>query len=183
VRHRLETVLRRLPITASAAILALAGSLPLLAMSGCADQGEGERCTRFPAGDAGTNGSSECASGLICTAPNANVVTLTTPGVGNVGVCCPPSGTPSSAAACTQTTSGSTTGGPPAGDGGFDGATTDAAADGRSTDAGATGDAATAPDASKDGGKDAAPDATTDATTGATTDAATDAPRDSAKSG
>jgi hypothetical protein len=146
-----KTVLRR----ASTLALVLLGSMPIFAESGCADQGEGERCTFFKGGDAGENGSNECSAGLVCTVTSYYSADNTTAGVGTLGVCCPPSGTASTAAACQPTVGGSTTGGAPTGDGGFDGSLDTGAPDAK---------ADAAPDASDAAQADAHP--TTDATIG-----------------
>ena len=138
---------------ASTLLLLLVGSMPLFASNGCADQGEGERCTFFKGGDAGENGSNECSAGLVCTVTSYYSADNTTAGVGTLGVCCPPSGTASSAAACQPTVGGSTTGGMAVGDGGFDGALE-----------AATPDARASSDGSIEAGSDARSDATTDAT-------------------
>jgi hypothetical protein len=129
VRHRLKTAFRRLAVaTAVTLVLASAGT-----MGGCDNEGEGERCTYFPGGDAGENGTSECSSGLVCKATDYYATTsmTTTPGVGALGVCCPPAGVATTAVACMPAVGGSTTGGRPTGDGSFD-----AGGDGASTDAG-----------------------------------------------
>lgn len=145
VRHRLQSASRRIGVLA--AVLAFAS---IVGAGGCADQAEGERCTYFMGGDAGENGTSECAAGLICK-PTSYYGTSnpTTVGVGTFGVCCPPSGT-SSAPACTPPVGGSTTGGRTTGDGSFD-----AGVDATKADA-TKGDAAKS-DATK---SDAASDAT-----------------------
>ena len=104
--------------------LFVAAALPVLAAGGCADEGQGERCTLFAGGDAGENGTSECAAGLVC-APQT-IYTTPLPGDGKLGVCCPPPGTPATDPACVPTPGGSTNGGPPVGDGSFDAVSTDA---------------------------------------------------------
>jgi hypothetical protein len=139
-------------------VLACIGGALLTSMSGCADEGEGERCTYFPGGDAGTNGSTECAAGLLCTPNNYYTPATTLTGVGTLGLCCPPPGTAASVTACEPQYSGSSTAGPPAGDGGFDGQVNDAKADVRT-------------DAKKDGPEDAKKDASMEA--GASMDATT----------
>ena len=191
VRHRQETVLRGLPITgtwsmlvrvARAALLAT----PLLFATDCSNQGEGERCTLFGGGDAAVNGTSECSSGLVCTATGYFTTSVSMPGVGTLGVCCPPSGTPSTAAACNHTTGGSTTGGPPVGDGGFD-ALVDGAVDAKARDAAADGHKAGDAHASKDAHPSSeashAVDAHGEGSASAAKDAATDAPKDTGKGG
>jgi hypothetical protein len=158
VRATPKTVLKRLSISVAVAILALVASMPL-GMAGCNNQGEGERCTFFKGGDAGENGTDECSSGLVCVPTSYYTsITATTGGVGELGVCCPPAGTPATSAACMAMVGGSTMAGPPIGDGGFDG----------DTGAGATKDAGH--DAPRDTGEaaphDAGHDATHDATIG-----------------
>ncbi len=119
-----RSTLRSFSVTAAFALVAMIASIPM-GMAGCADQGEGERCTYFPGGDAGENGTSDCSSGLICmpagtyfnSIPAASLMS----GVGTLGVCCPPAGTASNAAACNPMNAGSANAGPPLGDGGFDG--------------------------------------------------------------
>jgi len=169
--------LRGLSIAAAAALLALVATMPL-GMTGCADQGEGQRCTFFMGGDAGENGTSECASGLLCV-PYSDYFTAATTAAGTLGVCCPPSGTMASVAVCQAMVGGSMTGGRPVGDGGFDATK----ADGASVDGAPTGDAhhtdAHASDAHDDGnGADARPD-----TAPATGDAAHDVTVDAAHAG
>ncbi len=164
-----NTVLRGLSITSAIALLALVASLPL-GMTGCNNEGEGERCTLFSnSGDAGENGTDECSAGLLCVSAAGaypGEVAATT-GVGKLGICCPPSGTPSTAAACMAMVGGSTLGGPPVGDGGYD---ADSAVDAHkapdgSADAKHTADAHASDAASKDAGH-ASHDAGHDATTG-----------------
>jgi hypothetical protein len=123
VRNRLRIVLRG---------LASLGATSLIVLAGCSDQGEGERCGLFGGTDATVNGTSDCASGLVCvTPPNANAVTQ----LSTLGVCCPPAGIAATTAACQNTLGGSTMGGPPKGDGSFDGGAHDANVDARPTDA------------------------------------------------
>ena len=105
--------------------VALLASVAVLGSGGCADQGEGERCTFFKGGDAGENGTSECAAGLLCTVTSYYSTDMVSMGVGTLGVCCPPSGTAATDPACQPTVGGSTTAPPPTGDGGFDAATKD----------------------------------------------------------
>ncbi len=124
---------------------------------GCADQQEGERCTFFQGGDAGENGTSECASGLACTVTNYYTTDMATTGVGTLGVCCPPSGTPSNVPACMPTLGGSTTGGQPTGDGGYDGTLPEA-----DTKHDATSDSEASTSDAKREGSTASPDATKD---------------------
>jgi len=148
VRATPETVLRLLSITAAVALLALVASMPV-GMAGCANQGEGDRCTLFGGADAGENGTSECSAGLLCVSaamayPNTGPMT---PGAGTLGICCPPSGAPATGA-CVTNPGGSMTAGPPIGDGGSDG------------DTGANADGSR--DSAKDG-PHAPPDARTDA--------------------
>jgi hypothetical protein len=59
VRHRLRSAI-------CIAVVALAGIV--VAGTGCAGQGEGDRCTCIgcPSGNASTDGTQECASGLTC---------------------------------------------------------------------------------------------------------------------
>jgi hypothetical protein len=184
--------------------LALAGVTFLVILAGCADQGEGERCTFFmvQAGDASINGSSDCASGLVCEPPpNTNTVPpITTTSAGTLGVCCPPKGSPVNSTNCQALGGGSQA--PFSRDASTDGsadaaadAPTDARVDAQHPDAGHN-------DAGHDGGhdahvadgapKDAAGDATMGmkdaapkdaATTDAPKDAATDAPKDAPHSG
>ena len=103
----------------------LAAATAALGSGGCADQGEGERCTFFKGGDAGENGTSECAAGLLCTVTSYYSTDMVSTGVGTLGVCCPPSGTAATDPACQPTVGGSTTAPPPTGDGGFDGSVRD----------------------------------------------------------
>ena len=56
----------------------------------CAGQGEGDLCDR----NAGGNGSSDCADGLVCT-DRPNVVSAT-----HFGVCCPSNAAQATTAAC-----------------------------------------------------------------------------------
>jgi len=155
VRHRLNTAFRRLAVVALASLAFASAST----MSGCNNEGEGERCTFFMGGDAGENGTDECSSGLVCRVTDYYATTTTTTGTGTLGVCCPPIGVASSALACMPAVGGSTTGAPPTGDGGFDGGA-DTGADAKpakdattGTDANAASDATTGSDAkgAKDG--------------------------------
>jgi hypothetical protein len=197
VRDRVKTVVTRPAVVGVASRARLVGLAVLLAMpfgaaAGCADQGEGERCTYFSGGDAGENGSNECAAGLTCKLAASYSTSVSTGGAGTVGVCCPSSGTASTSPACNQTTGGSTTGGPPSGDGSFD------ASPDSQPDAGAdahldtsTSDAPTSSDghpSSEGGGQgdalaEASADAAHDALPDATLDAAGDAPKDVGQGG
>jgi hypothetical protein len=132
-------------------VLAAASLAAMLGAGGCADQQEGERCTFFNGGDAGENGTSECASGLLCVVTSYYATDMATTGAGTLGVCCPPSGTPATTAACQPTVGGSTTGGPPAGDGGFDGSL-DGASKGEAGHTSTDGSIGTTKDATVGGG-------------------------------
>ncbi len=197
VRHRLMTVLRGPSTTGATSMLKRVGgaallAMPLLFVTDCSNQGEGDRCTLFGGGDAGVNGTSECSSGLVCTATGYFTTAVSTPGVGTLGVCCPPSGTPSTAAACNHTTGGSTTGGPPVGDGSLDAlvdssvdaVARDAAGDGHAPgDAHGSKDAPTSSDAHSSSDASRAADAQGNDSAPAPKEAATDAPRDATRGG
>lgn len=151
-------------------VLVVACAVTFLGMGGCAGQGEGERCTFFGGGDAGENGTDECASGLLCVVTSYYATTTATPGVGTLGVCCPPSGSVATAAACQPTVGGSTTGGKPTGDGGYDGPLPDTGTDAHAHDA-TTSDAAKSDAAKSDAGKSDAPSSTSDGSAEASSDA------------
>lgn len=158
MRHRLRSAI-------CIAVVALAGIV--VAGSGCGGQGEGQRCTSIMTGNAATDGTQECASGLICVSGNGN---------GNYPYdkCCPPPGTPATVLACGGNVDSGVN--PSAGaDAGFDvNTTTDApsSSDGQSKDV-KTEDAKTG-----DVVKDAQTDSQNDAADAA--DAATDDAADSA---
>jgi hypothetical protein len=71
------TIARSLP---RSAWIAMAATLGLLALAGCSNQSEGERCSRL----AGSNGSDDCEPGLSCQSITASWGTL--------DLCCPPPG-------------------------------------------------------------------------------------------
>jgi hypothetical protein len=160
------SALRRLAVTLA---LVSAGTMTFGAMNGCDNEGEGERCTFFPGGDAAVNGTSECSAGLICTTTvyytNPNTVTSLS-GNGALGVCCPPAGTASTAPACQMSNGGSTTIGPPTGDGSFDAGPEAGDAAPRDARTDAPKDGSAAHDGASDATLDGASDATKDATTG-----------------
>jgi hypothetical protein len=169
--------------------LALAGVAFLVIIAGCADQGEGERCTFFQvqAGDASVNGSSDCASGLICEPPpNTKAVPpVTTSAAGTLGVCCPPNGVATTSQNCQAVNSGSLNGYTP--DASTDAAAdapTDAKVDAQHPDAGhkdAGHDAGHDAHVADGAAKDAPSDTTMSMKDAAPKDAAaTDAPKDAA---
>ena len=180
MHDRLKTVfgpMRPSALRPLALLLALAGLTPLVTMTGCSDQGEGERCTYFSANDAGVNGSSECAAGLVCRPPSTVYFSATSlPGPGSLGVCCPPAGNASSAAACNATSGGSTTVGPATGDGSFDVITSDAGVDAATADA-TLSDAALS-DAPLSEASSTPDTGTADSTSEAASDAGVDSPSD-----
>jgi hypothetical protein len=158
--------------------LALAATTSMVvmaaALAGCADQGEGERCTYFSGGgDASINGSSECASGLVCFPPknSTSIPPFTSQAAGTLGICCPPAGATVTSPLCVAQVSGP---GRMSFDGGFDTGTdapadagkdvgTDAPLDARPRDASRDGGDATVTDAGKDAAKDGAKEAAQDA--------------------
>lgn len=69
-------------------------SVPLLAAAlvvanACADQGEGERCSK-------DNDNADCAAGLVCT----QAANLSGSGPTGSALCCPPIGVPATVDAC-----------------------------------------------------------------------------------
>jgi hypothetical protein len=65
-------------------------AITLAAVAACSGQGEGERCDHR----AGSNGDSDCQSGLSCQNPPASIVKSP------YGICCPPDLTHAATAAC-----------------------------------------------------------------------------------